>query len=121
MGDGDQMRTPEDDIGVGSEAWERRESQAWEGGGREGHSSRPPQEVTCDWPPQGYESDVIRVIKEEGMDGGVGRDGEKGAMVVEEKVVVEYERRRLTFRTLLVRKFGRIRGSNRGWGGVLDF
>ncbi len=52
-----------------------------------------------DWPPQGYESSVITLVKEEG------KGGERGAVVVEDKVVLEYAGRRLTLRTILVRKW----------------
>lgn len=74
------------------------------GGEGGGQSEEGMSASCCDWPPQGYESSVLRVIKEEGGANGEGggEGGGKGSMVVEEQVVLEYEGRRLTLKTLLV-------------------
>jgi hypothetical protein len=85
---------------------EEEEEGAERGGGRNVSSSSSMDEdgmsaSCCDWPPQGYESSVLRVVKEEGEGEA---EGGKRAVVVEEKVVLEYEGRRLILRTLLVRK-----------------
>lgn len=68
----------------------------------------------CDWPPQDYESSVLHVVKEEDKEGDEGDRGGK-RRVVEEKVVLEYEGRRLTLRTLLVSvtKGGREKGKEK--------
>jgi len=106
--DGDSAGSADPTRAPLSHAVKEHEEEGEEGGGRNGSSlDEDGMSASCrDWPPQGYESSVLRVIKEEGEEGGEGGGG-KRAVVVEEKVVLEYEGRRLTLRTLLVSTSGK--------------